>query len=229
MKLRLSFRVTNLNPAIIYENSAIGSATIGSIGTSSFSNVADSSNNGPESAVDPNNDGNATEPGENAPTPFNFGTLPVKFISVNAFLVDKTSAMVKWAVATPTVNSDKFEVEYSADGKNFNTIGKVEIDNTNQSNHQFLHNDISTGNLYYRIKETDVDGEFVYSDIIVLHNNSAGGVVIFPNPANNYITITAPTNGPGKTQIILYDAVGQNNEFFNLVSNCQSNRYKLVS
>ena len=72
-------------------------ATIGSIGTLSFSNVADSSNNGPESAVDPNNDGNATEPGENNPTPFNFGTLPVKFISVSASLVDKTSAMVKWA------------------------------------------------------------------------------------------------------------------------------------
>ena len=209
LKLRLSFRVTNLNPAIIYENSAVGSATIGSIGTSSFSNVADSSNNGPESAVDPNNDGNATESGENIPTPFNFGTLPVKFISVNALLVDKTSVMVKWAVATPTVNSDKFEVEYSADGKNFSTIGKVEIDNTNQSNYQFLHNDIPTGNLYYRIKETDVDGEFVYSDIIVLHNITSGSLVIFPNPTNNYITVTAPTNGPGKTQIILYDAVGK--------------------
>ena len=95
LKLRLAFRVTNLNPANIYENSAIGTATIGSVGTLSFSNVADSSNNGPESAVDPNNDGNATEPGENNPTPFNFGTLPVKFISINASLIDKTSAYGK--------------------------------------------------------------------------------------------------------------------------------------
>ena len=31
--------------------------------------------------------------------------------------------MVRWAVATPTVNSDKFEVEFSADGKNFKAIG----------------------------------------------------------------------------------------------------------
>ena len=209
LKLRLSFRVTNLNPAIIYENSAIGTATIGSIGTLSFSNVADSSNNGPESAVDPNNDGNATEPGENNPTPFNFGTLPVKFISVNASLIDKTSALIRWAVATPTVNSDKFDVEFSTDGKNFNTIGNLKIDNTNQSNYQFLHSDIPGGNLYYRIRETDIDGEYVYSDIVVLRNNISSGVIIFPNPANNYITVTAPTNGLGKTQIILYDAVGK--------------------
>ncbi|HEY5407427.1 MAG TPA: T9SS type A sorting domain-containing protein [Ginsengibacter sp.] len=210
LKLRLSFRVTNLNPAIVYENSAIGSATIGSIGTSSFSNVADSSNNGPESAVDPNNDGNATEPGENNPTPFNFGTLPVKFISINASLVDKTSAMVRWIVASPTVNSDKFEVEYSTDGRNFNSIGQVKISNTNQSNYQFLHTGIPGGNLYYRIKETDIDNKYVYSDIVPLHNGSSSGTfLIFPNPANNYITVTAPTNGSGKTQIILYDAVGK--------------------
>ncbi len=146
LKLRLAFRVTNLNPANIYENSAIGTATIGSVGTLSFSNVADSSNNGPESAVDPNNDGNATEPGENNPTPFNFGTLPVKFISINASLIDKTSAIVRWAVATPTINSDKFNIEFSTDGKNFKAIGHLKIDNTNQSNYQFLHSSIPRGN-----------------------------------------------------------------------------------
>ena len=210
LKLRLAFRVTNLNPANIYENSAIGTATIGSVGTLSFSNVADSSNNGPESAVDPNNDGNATEPGENNPTPFNFGTLPVKFISINASLIDKTSALVRWAVATPTVNSDKFDIEFSTDGKNFKAIGHLKIYNTNQSNYQFLHSSIPGGNLYYRIREIDIDGAYVYSDVVVLRNKStSNSFIIFPNPASNYITITSPTNGVGKTQIILYDAVGR--------------------
>ncbi|MGH2647354.1 MAG: T9SS type A sorting domain-containing protein [Ginsengibacter sp.] len=209
-KIRLSFRVTNLNPAGVYMNSAIGSATIGSIGTFSFSNVADSSNNGPESAVDPNNDGNATEPGENAPTPFNFSTLPVKFISITASLVDKASAVIKWVVATPTEHSDRFEVEYSVDGANWNSIGVLNIANTNQSNYQFLHTTIPFGNLYYHVKEIDIDGKYVYSNIVVLHNkNTSGSFVIFPNPANESLTITSPTNSVGKTQIILYDAVGK--------------------
>ncbi|HSQ44104.1 MAG TPA: T9SS type A sorting domain-containing protein [Ginsengibacter sp.] len=209
-KLRLSFRVTNLNSASVYMNSAIGTATIGSLGTLSFSNVADSSNNGPESAVDPNNDGNATEPGENTPTPFNFSTLPVKFIDINASLLGKTSVIVEWKVATPTVSSDRFQVEYSLDGRNFETVDELKIVNTNESNYQFLHTNIPSGNLYYRVREIDIDGKYVFSKIVVLHNKTASdNFIIYPNPANNHITIISPANGTGKTQIFLYDVVGR--------------------
>jgi hypothetical protein len=210
LKLRLSFRVTNLNSANIYLNSAVGSATIGSVGTLSFINVSDSSNDGPQQAVDPNNNGNATEQGENNPTPFNLSSLPVKFISITASLADKTSAIVKWVVATPTVNSNKFEVEFSSDGKNWTKIGEIKISNTNQGNYSFLHTNIQAGNIYYRIKETDIDGAWVYSNIVLLHNkNTSANFVVFPNPASDFIIITAPANGTGKTQIILYDAAGK--------------------
>ncbi len=210
LKVRLSLRVTNLNITGNYLSSAIGSATIGSAGTQSFINVADSSNNGDESVTDPNNNGNAGEPGENIPTPFNFATLPVKFISIDASLVDKTSALVKWIVATPTVNSDKFEIEYSADGQKWNTIGTVNISNTNQGGYQFLHTGAPGGNLYYRIKEIDIDGAYIYSNIVAIYNkNAAGNYFVFPNPANNFITITSPGNPAGKTKAILYDAVGK--------------------
>lgn len=210
LKLGLSLRVTNLDAATNYLSSAIGTANIGSMGTISLINVSDSSNNGPESVVDPNNNGNAGEPGENVPTPFNFVTLPVKFISINASLVDKTSAMVKWVVATPTINSDKFEIEYSADGKNWNSIGTISIGNTNKGTYQFLHTSIPAGNLYYRIKEIDIDGVVVYSNIVVVHNkNMPGNFFIFPNPANNYIKIQSPGNITSKTKAILYDAAGK--------------------
>ncbi|MEO8412882.1 MAG: T9SS type A sorting domain-containing protein [Ginsengibacter sp.] len=209
LKLRITFRVTNLNPAI-YLNSAIGSATIGSAGTISFINVSDSSNNGPQSAADPNNNGDAGEPGENIPTPFSFATLPVKFISISAVLVDKSSAMLKWVIATPTVNSDKFVVEYSADGKNWNGIGELNIVSINQKTYQFLHLHIPAGTLYYRVKEIDTDGAYVYSNIALLRNkNIPRSFVISPNPANSYISIGTPANGAAKTQIILYDAVGK--------------------
>ena len=209
-KLRLGFRVTNLKPTGVYLNSAIGSATIGSSGTLSFIDVSDSSNNGPQNVVDPNDNGNAGEPGENIPTPFNFATLPVRFISIKASFADKTSSLVQWAVATPTVNSDKFEVEYSADGRNWSSIGIIKINNANQSSYQFLHTHIPGGNLYYRIREIDMDGTYMYSNVVLLHNKSAApAFVIFPSPANNYITVNAATNSAGKTQIILYDAVGK--------------------
>jgi Secretion system C-terminal sorting domain len=208
-KLRITFRVTNLTPAI-YLNSAVGTATIGSEGTSGFMNVSDSSNNGPQQAVDPNNNGNAGEAGENVPTPFNFATLPVRFISITASMVDKTSAMVQWTVATPTVNSDKFEVEYSPDGRNWKTIGTMQISNANQASYHFLHSNIPAGNLYYRIREVDIDGAWVYSNIVLLHNkNTSQSFTIFPNPANRSISIQAPYNVNGETQLILLDAAGR--------------------
>lgn len=209
-KIQVSFQVTNLVLNTVYLNSAIGSGTIGNSGNSSFLNVADSSNNGGPGAVDPNNDGNAGEPGENVPTPFTFGTFPVHFISVAASLVNKTSAMVKWVVATPTTNSNRFEVEYSADGKNFTTIGMVKISSSNQGSYQFAHSNIPSGNLYYRIKEIDANGAYDYSNIVMLNNRSnVGNFVIYPNPANSSLTITSPTNNAGETQIVLYDAVGR--------------------
>ncbi|MDQ2863926.1 MAG: T9SS type A sorting domain-containing protein [Bacteroidota bacterium] len=218
-KLRVSFRASNLNSSI-YENSAIGSATIGSLGTSSYINVADSSNNGSESAVDPNNNGNAGERGENNPTPFNFSTLPVKFISINASFVDNTSAMVNWEVATPTINSDKFQVEYSIDGKSWMEIGTIPIINTNQSKYELLQVAIPPGNLYYRIKEVDVDGAYTYSNIALLRStNNFGNFIIYPNPANNVLTINRPANGTGKAKIILYDAAGKLISSFTMISN----------
>ncbi|MEP6583666.1 MAG: T9SS type A sorting domain-containing protein [Ginsengibacter sp.] len=213
LKLRLGVRVTNLNSGS-YLSSAVGSAYIGSTGTFSFINVSDSSNNGTEIAVDPNNNGNAGEVGENIPTPFSFAALPVKFISIDASLVDKSSALLRWVVGTPTVNSDKFEVEYSADGRNWDSIGTVNITSTYKADYQFLHTLIPAGNLYYRIKELDLDGAYIYSDIFVLHNkNSSDNFFVFPNPADTYITINSPGNLYGNIKVSLYDAVGKRLNF----------------
>ncbi len=209
VKLRISFRVSNLNNATIYENSAIGTATIGSVGTFSFSNVADSSNNGPAGAVDPNNDGNATEPGENNPTPFNFGALPVKFIRFTAALVNNTTAEITWNVATPTVTSDTFEIETSIDSKNWQVISTVNITDANQSTYKFLDKNIRVGKLFYRIKETDIDGNFIYSPVVSLINSINNNVKVYPNPANTSVEVVAPVKNKENSRIILYEATGR--------------------
>ena len=209
-KISVSARVTNLNFAFTYLNFAVTTATLGSSGTQSFINVSDSSNNGPESAVDPNNDGDATEVGENVPTPFTLATLPVKFISVQAALINTTSAIIKWTVAVPAINSDKFDAEYSVDQIHWNIIETIKITNSNQSAYEVTHNNIPQGNIFYRIKETDEDGNYMYSNIVVLNDkNSDESFFIYPNPANNFIIITAKDNSEGQANIILYDAVGK--------------------
>jgi hypothetical protein len=209
-KLRISIRVTNLSTSKVYLNSAVGSASIGSFLTSSLINVSDSSNNGNENVVDPNNNGNAKEERENIPTPFSLGVLPVRFIDIDASLSGKNIALVSWSVAVPTVNSGTYRVETSSDGVNWSAVGVININNPNQSIYNFLHVDIPQGNLYYRIKQTDDDGDFIYSKVVLLRNKiDLHGFTIFPNPANNKITLRTPYIIAGKTKVTLYDAFGK--------------------
>jgi len=206
-KIQIHCRVTNLNSGTTYYNSAIGTGNIGD--EAALINIADSSNNGTSAVTDPNNNGNPTEVGENIPTPYIFNVIPIDFISLNASLISRSSSVVKWVVATPILNAAKFNVEFSADGRSWTTLGQVNITNVHQGNYTFPHQNIPTGYLYYRIKEIDMNGAFTYSNIVLLNNKPGDtNFVIFPNPANQYINISAPINA-GKTIIEMYDAIGR--------------------
>jgi hypothetical protein len=209
-KLIVKCRVTNVNAAVIYNNSAVGSGTIGNQATNSLINVSDSSNNGNETVIDPNNNGNAGEPGENMPTPLVLSTLPVSFTSVSASLINKNTATIKWTIATPVINAQKFQVEYSGNGTNWQTIGAIPITNANQSNYKLIHQQIPTGNLFYRIKELDKDGSYDYSRIVLLQPaSSERQFVIIPNPANSFIQVSSPYDINGNTQLELFDVAGR--------------------
>ncbi len=209
-KLLIKCRVTNLSAATIYLNAAIARGTIGNAGNSSLINIADSSNNGTEAVVDPNNNGNAGEVGENIPTPFVLGTLPVNFINVVASLINNNTAIVKWKIAPPTINAKNFEVEYSTDGSNWITLATINITNPTQTDYQLNHQPIPAGNLYYRIKQTDHDGVYVYSKIVLLQQKTnQKNFIVLPNPANHFIQVSAPVDVNGKVQIELYDAAGR--------------------
>jgi hypothetical protein len=209
--IQVHFRATNLVHGITYYNSAIGSGDIGS--GPSLESISDSSNNGPptDAIVDPNNNNYPGDPGENIPTPYTFPiVLAVDFINVDAALINNTSALINWTIATPTTNANKFEVEYSTDGSNWNIAGTLPVTSNTQSNYNFEQENIPSGNIYYRIKEIDDDGSYIYSRIILLNNNNQQNqYVIFPNPANNTIQVIAPYGFSGNCYVELFDATGR--------------------
>ncbi len=208
-KIQVKCRVTNLNSSTTYFNSAIVGGNIGGGTEATLVNVTDSSNNGDATLIDPNKNGNPSDENENVPTPFVLGSLPVKFINISASLTNKNTAGINWQVAVPVVNAAKFEIEYSTDGKTWNKTGQINIDNSNQSNYQFSHLNIPAGNLYYRIKQTDADGTFVFSKTVLLKNkNAAAGFLIYPNPASDYIRIVSAELVIGN-HAMLFDAAGR--------------------
>ena len=207
-KIQISCRVTNLNAFTNYLNSAISKADIGSGNFNSLVNIADSSNNGDSTVIDPNKNGNAGDIGENIPTPFLFGTLPVKFIDVKASFINKTTASVQWQIATPAIDAAGFDIELSYDAKTWINIGSIAITEASRGLYNFTQNNIPPGILYYRIRQIDKDGTFSYSKIVLLNNNTnAGSFIVFPNPANAVIKISAPVNTTAIAE--LFDAVGR--------------------
>jgi hypothetical protein len=207
----INCRATNLNASTIYLNSAIAKGDIGSANGNSLVAVSDSSNNGDVSVVDPNKNGNAGDVGENIPTPYVFTTLPVKFVAVTASFINKKTVQIKWDVATPLLNAASFIIEFSADAIRWQGIGSQAVENTNSGQYHFTHFNIPYGKLFYRIKQTDNDGSFVYSNIVLLNNSSASnGFIVYPNPASGIIQIAGSATAFGENATaILFDATGR--------------------
>lgn len=117
--------------------------------------------------------------------------LPVQLIE---FTVKKISSEVlaEW-ITTSEVNNDYFTVERSADGKHFESIGNVDgAGNSTQLLKYYLLDENPLSEIsFYRLKQTDFDGKFTYSQIVSISNFNVtdGAFMLFPNPANRLINI----------------------------------------
>lgn len=95
--------------------------------------------------------------------------LPVELISFEANC-SNTFVNLDWITASET-NNDYFIIEKSNDGINFETIGYEEgmgTINTN-SNYHFIDYKPFVGINYYRLKQVDFNGDFAYSDVVVVN------------------------------------------------------------
>lgn len=98
----------------------------------------------------------------------NSDPLPIELIKFNANC-DRGSTMVTWTTASET-NNDYFTVERSQDGNFFEEVGVVDgAGTTSQLNSYFLEDKYPyAGTSYYRLKQTDFDGNYDYSDMIAV-------------------------------------------------------------
>jgi hypothetical protein len=92
--------------------------------------------------------------------------LPVEMLSFTAHPVDNT-VLLKWITASET-NNYLFMIERSKDAKYFEEIGKVKGagNTTIASNYIFSDEHPFDGISYYRLKQTDFNGAFVFSNVV---------------------------------------------------------------
>jgi hypothetical protein len=132
--------------------------------------------------------------------------LPVELVSFTAYRKG-TTAVLDWYTASE-VNNAGFEVQHSLDGVNFTPIGWV-AGNGNSSvphSYQFVHENLTEGVHYYRLKQVDFNGASELSKIISLSYEASGVVRVYPVPAKSEVYIQ---NGESYVSMRLMDASGR--------------------
>jgi Secretion system C-terminal sorting domain len=117
--------------------------------------------------------------------------LPIELIYFSAVLRN-LMVELSWATASE-LNNDFFTIERSGSGEKFETVKTVKGKGTTnlKSIYQDIDEDPLPGISYYRLKQTDFDGNHTYSEVITIENNSATSQFkIYPNPiADNKFTL----------------------------------------
>ncbi len=96
--------------------------------------------------------------------------LPITLLSFNATLFDG-EVIVEWSTAEE-IDNDFFTIERSTDGFNFQPILFKEGagDSNSIAHYAVTDREPLTGRSYYRLKQTDFDGSFTYSQIVSITN-----------------------------------------------------------
>lgn len=132
--------------------------------------------------------------------------LPVEISRFNASGKNNTIEL-NWTTESES-NNAYFEIERSADGNYYESIGNVAgIGTTTQTAHYSFTDVVPfTSNNYYRLKQVDIDGRYKYSAIvnIRLNSNLRKMITASPNPIADKIRIQISSDLPtyGRLRII---------------------------
>jgi len=119
---------------------------------------------------------------------------------------------INWTTATET-NNNFFTIEHSKEGEIWSVLGTEKSVGTSTIKHSYgqAYNEENDDYKYYRLKQTDFNGEFSYSSIVTvtcLDKDKWLGAV-YPNPAASEISFELYSPLEGKVQIELTDITGR--------------------
>jgi len=137
--------------------------------------------------------------------------LPIELTAFSA-QKDGPSARLTWATASE-LNNDYFTLERSAVGVEFEAVARIPGAGTSLEERQYEWRDEHPlpGDNYYRLRQTDYDGNTTLSKVeVVAFEDAPEAFGIYPNPAGNgsanlYFTTPTETIGAG---VKIFDTSG---------------------
>lgn len=118
---------------------------------------------------------------------------------------------IDWSTASE-INNEYFTIEKTVDFKNWIAVDKISGAGNSNQVVKYSYSDINplAGTVYYRLKQTDFDGNYKYFAPVVVnceerfHNS---GISIYPNPAEDFISILSQI--PLTAKLSLFDITGR--------------------
>jgi Secretion system C-terminal sorting domain len=142
------------------------------------------------------------------PVALGAGTVPVTFTSFDAKCSDK-GIFISWSTATEQ-NSDRFDVERSDNGVDWYKIGAVAAAGNSNANRTYQYLDLKGGSAYYRLRQVDLDGRFMTTNVKRTACKSGElDVVIYPVPAKDNLTVVIKSDKAIKTDLRIVDMAGK--------------------
>ncbi len=137
------------------------------------------------------------------------GTLPVSLTEFSATLTSHKEVQLKWLTANE-INSKGFYIERSDKSLQFSSLQFIPgQSNLSQGNsYSFLDTNPFDGVNYYRLKQVDNDGKFIYSPIRQISVERKNEVIISPNPVKGPLIIHHHLTG-GKVILRITDMKGR--------------------
>jgi hypothetical protein len=139
--------------------------------------------------------------------------LPVSLLYFTGSLQSSGIVDLSWATADET-NNNYFTVQRSTDGIHFTDLQIISGAGTSTSTHTYSATDFPASDLtYYRIKQTDLDGKFSYSQIISISSKETDfSFSLFPNPLLSGSEAHIDITGAGMNEelkLLIYDLPGR--------------------
>ncbi len=135
--------------------------------------------------------------------------LPVNIIAFKAYKENNMHHVV-WKTAEEK-NISHYEIQQSTDGINFSSIGLIKANNKNIIQQYTFKTKAIDGKVYYRLFVVDFNPAYnKYSNVVVINEetNDENDLVIYPNPANESITIRLNHSSTKNEIITITDLTG---------------------
>ncbi len=145
--------------------------------------------------------------------------LPIKIQSFEVFA--KNNKSVLNLITASETNNDFFTIERSADGRNFDAIGEIKGagNSSEELTYEFIDDSPLLGINYYRIKQTDFDGKYSYTEIKSVRHRGTASVTISPRSTEGRLDITTAMED---YSMVVYNGGGQEVQRFDALSGDQS-------